>query len=391
MKKIALTTLITACISGSIHAASIDDAFKKGSTSGQLRFAYISVAPDVSPSAKTTTAATTAGEIKFETAKWNRLQLGLAPYFAEKVNALSGDPKDSELNTDFLDSNNQSFAYLGEAYINYSFDKGSVRVGRQKLDTPFINTDDIRLFSNTFTAAWLTMELNKSITFQSGKVSTWAGFDSGSSQDVFKPASGAGNDGVVAAGISYAHSDALSANVWYYDFDKNFSLVYADATYAMGSFEFGAQYGSYSESNSSNTDGTVLGASVSYSAGPLTLAAVMNTGANDDGKSASLGLGGGNYYAAMDESTINGLNDVSAQVFSAEYAVSDKFTAAIAVGHFEDKGKATDIDETDLILGYNVSDNLGIEFTHTTVDNKASANDSGTNFTRRFLRATYAF
>lgn len=385
MNKLATTSLLIAGLSSTVHATSIDNAFKKASTSGQLRFGYISVAPDAA--GPTTTGAVIGGEIKFETAKWNRLQLAIAPYFAEKIDSLTGDAASSEINGEYFDANNESFAYLGEAYVNYAFKNGSVRVGRQKLDNPFINTDDIRMFSNTFNAAWLNMDISKSLSLELGQVSSWAGFDSSDlgSQEKFKRAS---NDGVMALGLNYAHSDALSAQAWYYNFDKDYSLLYADATYSMGDLELGVQFGSYSEDNaSSTTDGSVIGASITYSTGPFTLAAVMNSGSNDDGKSASLGLGGGNYYAAMDESTIDGLNDAKAQVLSVEYAASDKFTAAVAVGHFENNDQSTDIDETNLILGYSVSDSLSLEFVHTEVDDLDPAND----FSRQTARATYTF
>ena len=385
---ISLPILLSA--SHSLSANSFDDAFKNSSTSGQLRFGYVSSTPDAAGS-KTETGAALGGEIKFETAKWNRLQLAIAPYFSEKIDSLTGDAATNEINGDFFDANNESFAYLGEAYVNYAFKNGSVRFGRQKLDNPFINTDDIRMFSNTFSAAWLNINISKSLSLELGQVSTWAGFDSvdssdpTSSQDKFKRAS---NDGVTALGLNYMHSDALSAQAWYYSFDKAYTQLYADMTYAMGDLELGVQMGSYSESDASGIDGSVLGVSVTYTAGPFTLGVVMNSGSNDDGKSASLGLGGGNYYAAMDESTIDGLNDAEANVLSVEYAASDKFTAAVAVGHFEDKDKTTDTDETNLILGYSASDSLDVEFIHTTVEDDA---DPTNDFSRQTLRATYSF
>jgi len=381
MQKLLTSALLITGLSVTAQAATLDDAFKKGSISGQLRLGYISNSPDTAGS-QTTTGGAMGGEIKFETAKWNRFQMALAPYFVEKVDALTGDG--TKLNGDFFDANNESYAYLGEAYLTYTFNSGSLRYGRQKLDTPFINTDDIRMFSNTFTSAWLNMALSKSLTLDVGQVSTWAGFDSGSSQEDFKRAS---NDGVSALGLTYNYSDNLSTQAWYYNFDKAYSLLYADATYSMGALEFGVQLGSYSEDNASGTDGTVVGASITYSTGPLTLAAMMNSGSNDDGKSASLGLGGGNYYAAMDESTIDGLNDAKAHVLSAEYAVSESFTAGVAVGHFENNDASTKIDETNVVLGYSASDTFNVEFIHTTVDDVDPAND----FSRQTLRATYSF
>ena len=384
MNKLITSSLLIAGLTSTAQATTLDEAFKNGTTTGQLRLGYISNSPDVAGNA-TTTGGAIGGEIKFETAKWNRLQLAIAPYFVEKIDALTDD---TNVNGDFFDANNQGYAYLGEAYINYEFNNGSVRLGRQKLDTPFINTDDIRMFSNTFNAVWLNMALTKSMTLDVGQVSSWAGFDSGSSQEKFKKAS---NDGVTAVGFNYNHSDALSAQAWYYNFDQKYTLLYVDANYATGPFEFGVQSGNYTEKKSSGTEGTVLGASVSYTTGPLTLAAVVNTGMNANGKSADLGLGGGNYYAAMDETTIAGKEDVKAHVLAAEYAITDKFTASVAVGHFENKGKTTNIDETDVVIDYNIADNFNLSFIHAMVDNKGDQTDAGTNFSRQTMRLTYTF
>ncbi len=386
MNKLVIISLLIAGLSATSQATSFDDAFKNAKTTGQIRFGYISSAPDAAGST-TTYAAALGGVLKFETAKWNKIQFAVAPYFVEKLDALSGD--DTELNSDFFNSKGKAFAYIGEAYINYDFGNGGLRLGRQKLDNPFINTDDIRMFSNTFNAVWLNVNLSKSLTLETGIVGSWAGFDS--TQDIFSRAS---NEGVTALGVNYKQSDTFSTQAWYYNFDKEYSLLYADVTYTTGGLEIGAQMANYSEAKSTSTknaDGSVIGVSVSYATGPFTLGAVMNSGANTAGKSADLGLGGGGFYAAMDETTISGMNDVQARVFSFEYAASNKFTAGVALGHFEDKTKASNIDETDIVLGYSVKDNLNIEFVHAMVDNKGDQADAETNFSRQTLRATYTF
>ncbi len=390
-KRSPLKVIVPLCffgLTGIANAGSFDYAFKNAKTTGQIRFGYISFAPDTTGS-PTTTGAAIGGEIKFETAKWNRLQFAVAPYFSENIDALSGDAANGELNVDFLSRRGTSFAYLAEAYVNYDFKNGFVRLGRQKLDNPFINTDDIRMFSNTFSAGWLTLNLSKSLTLETGIVSSWAGFDS--TQNIFSKAS---NEGVTALGVNYKQSKAFSTQAWYYNFDKEYSLLYADVTYTTGSFEIGAQVASYNEATSTstlNSDGSVIGVSVSYAAGPFTFGAVINSGSNPTGKSVDLGLGGGGFYAAMDETTIAGLNDAQAHVLLFEYAASDKFTAGIAHGHFEDETKASNIDETDIVLGYSVKDNLGIEFIHAMVDNKGNQTDADTNFSRQTLRVTYTF
>ena len=379
-----VTSLFLISSLGAAQAAdSFDEAIKKATTSGQFRLGYISVDPEVGTE---TTGTAFGGQIKFETAKWKRMQFAIAPYFSQKLAALSGDKTNNELNGDFFDSNSESYAYLGEAYVNYSFNNGSVRLGRQQLDNPFINTDDIRMHPNTFSAVWLNMALSKNLTLDAGSIREMAGFDSGGSQDKFKKV---GADGVNALGVTYKMKAHHTFQGWYYDFTDQYTQYYLDAAYENGNFAAGLQYSKYNEVNTSGTAGNVWGVTASYALADFTFALAINESSNDAGKSQSLGLGGGNYFASMDEMTMGDLNDAAAQVVSVDYAVSDKFTVSFATGHFEDANKATtDTAENDFILAYNISDKLDMSFVHTTVENKA---DPSVNFSRNFARLSYNF
>lgn len=384
----SLSSLSLLGVAETAAANSFDDAIKKGTTSGQFRLAYISLDPDVA-GAKTTTGAAFGGQIKFETAQWNHLQFAIAPYFSQKLDALTGDKVNGKQNGDLFDSNSDSFAYLGEAYLNYAFNDYSLRLGRQPLDTPFINGDDIRMFPNTFSGAWLNLAVNEALIVQAGVISDWAGFDSGGSQDKFKKA---GTDGVSAIGASYVMNGSTTVQAWHYNFSKKYRQNYLDASYQNADFEAAVQYSNYQETNASNVEGTVAGVILSYGMGPVTVAFAANQATNATGKSADLGLGGGNYYTSMDEMTIGGLTDASAQVFAIDYAVSEKFAISFASGRFADENKATtDTTENDIVLSYSVSDKLDLSFVHATVDNKANASDSGTNFSRQFAQVNYTF
>ena len=300
MNKLVLSTLALAVTSGAHAANSFDEAMKNATTSGQLRFGYVSVSPDVAGAADTSGAAV-GGYIKLETAEWNRLQFAIAPYFSEKVDSLSGDAATNELDISMFDANGDSYAYLGEAYVNYTFNNGSVRLGRQQLDNPFINTDDIRMSPNTFNALWANVEISKNLSVEAGSVKSWAGIDSGDDKDTFKRAS---NDGVTAIGATFKMKDHHTFQGWYYNFDQNYSLMYLDAQYANGAFEAGLQYADFSEDNASGIDGNAWGISAAYSMGDLSLSIAMNEASNDPGKAVDLGLGGGNFFASMDENVI---------------------------------------------------------------------------------------
>ncbi len=50
----------------------------------------------------------------------------------------------------------ENYAFIGQAYLNYEFGNTNVKVGRQRLDTPLIGSDDARMLPNLFEAAVLT-------------------------------------------------------------------------------------------------------------------------------------------------------------------------------------------------------------------------------------------
>ncbi|MEJ2052293.1 MAG: OprD family outer membrane porin [Calditrichaceae bacterium] len=387
MKKILTTSLFVAGMALNAQAAeSLANSMKNASISGQFRLGYVSLSPE---NMTDTTGAAIGGQIKLVMPEWNNLQFAIAPYFSEKIGFLSGDEEDGELNGDFFDENGDSFAYIAEAYVDYKFKEGFIRVGRQQLETPFINGDDIRMFPNTYAAGWLNMEINEAISLQAGLVKSWAGFGSGADQDKFKEV---GDDGAAAFGITYAVNDALGLQGWVYDFDEGYSLVYLDGTYNMGKLQLAAQFASFDEEANSGVDGTAMGLSATYTNGPWSFYVALNNASNDPGKAVAIGLGGGNFFTSMDETNIAGLSDAEAYLLGFEFNLTDNFITAVGVGHFEDDGAINaDIDELDVVLGYTISDNLDVEFVHADVENDAAPADPNSNFTRQVIRASYNF
>lgn len=370
------------------NAASLDDAIRGANISGQFRLGYINNDPDVAGSTSTSAAAI-GGYIKLETKPWNRLTFALAPYFSEKIEALSGDEASGKLNGDFFDSNNDSLAYFGEAYVQYNWANGNIRYGRQVINTPFINCDDLRMLKHTYEAAWLNHRLRDNLYLEGGLVKRWSGFNTGVSQGKFERAS---NDGVLAVGATYQMKDHHTFHAWYYDFDKNYSQLYFDGIYANGNFEAGVQYSDYSEDNGSNVDGSFHGLTAQYTIEPVTLSLAYNKASNDAGKSVSAGLGVGNFFTTMDDSFIADKTDAEAYRLAVDYAINKNLNLNLAYGHFEDANKTTvDTDELNLIVTYNLTDSADIEYIHVEIDNKASPADTASNLTRELLRVNYRF
>ena len=366
-------------------ATGLDEAIKNGTTTGLFRLAWIKNTPEVSGS-NTTMATAFGGKLKLETRPWQQWQFALAPFFSEKVIPLSGNPSTGELNGDFFDSDGNSFAYLGEAYLHYAFTHGSLRLGRQQLDNPFLNIDEIHILPNTFTAAWLKMALTPSLQLDSGVVTHWAGFDSGQSIDSFKPLAG---NGAFVAGLNYSNDESLSLQGWFYHFDREYSLLYADISYTLSALQLAAQLGHYTEINASGTAGDVIGFQLAWNTGAWTLGTAINAGYTAAGKSLSNGLGGGSFYTSIHDTTIEALENPRAWLVSVDYALSAQFTASIIHGHF--KGKVNNINEVNLVLRYHLKENFSLDFTAAWVKNNGKLNEADTNFNRGLLRASYNF
>ena len=366
---------------------SLDQAITQGTTELFLRLAYISSNPDL-PSANTTYATGVGGVIKYETGRWKNFNIAVGAYFSEKIGGLSGDPADGKLNTDFFDENGDSYAYLGEAYIDYAWSNGSLRWGRQQIDSPFINTDNIRMLPHTYEALWIRYDPSELLHLEGGYTSKWAGFASGGDPGQFKQV---GEDGIYALGAIYQLKPTHNLQAWYYDFTGSYQLLYTDVMYTQNDLGLGVQFADYSEENNSGIDGIAWGVMASYNLENIIVVLAYNQSVNDPGKTVSVGLCGcGAFFTSLDETNIAGKTDASAYMFALEYSISEQFVVSVAYGHFEDLNKTTtDIDEFNLILAYQLNDRFDMEFIYADVSNNAQPNDTDTNFSRQLLRVNY--
>jgi len=402
------------------QASSFTKAFSEGALSGQLRLAYINqdnhrgdpTAVNGSFSAdKTTSATSVGGQFKYETAKFYHVSLAASFFVSHKVNSLNGNDDKGELNYDFYGTQADSITYLGEAYINYASGHFDIRLGRQKLDTPLNDRDDIRMLPNTFEAVMAGYGGVKNFVFVAGYVSKMAGYDSGGDISKFKEipgetAMGEIGEGVVIAGIQNESFENIELQAWYYGFDKLADVIYTDAVYAREyesglSIEAALQYGNYTERSSSTVDGKIYGALLSLGYSGLTLGGALNSVHTDNGKITILGFGGGPYFTSMEEMTIDSINDAEAYVVSVEYDFSevilDGLSLFYAYGDFDGNDGAhpasSDMkyDEQDIVLLYALADNLELEASYVMVNDKANSTVDDTSYDRFLFRASYNF
>jgi hypothetical protein len=387
-----------------MSASSIDEAFVAGKASGQIRAAYVSQDNAVNPD---TYGTSIGGILKYETADWNGLKLGVGAYVSEKIGFATG--KNDKVNLDLFDEEGKSFAYVGEAYLDYTINDLNVRVGRQRLDTPFADTDDIRMLPNTYEAAIATYSAIEGTTLVGGYVTRWAGYDSGDYKSTFKKVDadlGAGfdgeSDGIIVLGAVNESIENLAVQAWYYGADRVANISYMDAAYVipfseeMG-LEISAQYAHFREKNNTGFNGSVYGVGAAFNIGALTVGAVYNKASNGEGKVPPIGFGGGPYMTSMEEWTIQDMEDAKAYQLNAEIGLGGIGLEGVSLTALYGDFKSTPLDmhltEFDAIVSLELSEAISGDISYATIHDKKNNADGGADagYDRFLVRLNYNF
>ncbi|HEX5330409.1 OprD family outer membrane porin [Sulfuricurvum sp.] len=396
MKRTVMMSLIAVA---ALNGASIEEAFKSGKVSGQLRGAYVSQDNAVDTD---TYGTSLGGQLKYESGEWNNLKVGVSAYISQKIGFVTGDVDQGKANNDLFANNAKSYAYVGEAYVDYSANDFSLRVGRQLIDTPLADTDDIRMHPNTFEAAIATYSGFDKTTLVAGYVKRFAGYDSGDDISEFKRLDGVDSKGAAVLGVVNESIENLAVQGWYYGIDNMANVVYADAIYSLPlsesmGLELSAQAANFSEKQTSTIDGTVYGVGAALNVGALTLGAAYNKASNDDGKIIVNGFGGGPYFTSMEEWTIDSMEDARAYQLSAELDLADAGIEGLKLsalyGTFKSVPADVKVKETDFIAAYEISEALMAEMSYAMindVNNNANAGTDG-GYDRLLVRLSYNF
>ncbi|NWF66882.1 MAG: hypothetical protein HXX81_05390, partial [Campylobacterales bacterium] len=212
VKKFSLSVLTSTLL-----LANSAGMFESGDVSGEVRGGYISI----DNSLDTSNAFAVGGHLKYETGDFNGLKFGTAVYTSQGA-GLNGKDKNSEL----FSSKNESFSLLGEAYLDYTLNAFNIKAGRQVIDTPFANTDDIRMAPNLFEGVTASYKISDDLIFVAAYLDKWAGFDAGSPEKFVNLTA---DKGAIATALIYTGITDTTLNLWYYDIDTLTSIAYTDA------------------------------------------------------------------------------------------------------------------------------------------------------------------
>ncbi len=376
MNKIIISSIIIAIIfsgnSLSLQADTLEAAFQNAKVDGYLRggYQYHNLKND-----KTHLDYAVGGKLHMETAAISGISGGVSFY---NSNSISND--DNSGLVTFRGSNDTSYSILGEAYLKANFGNTMIKIGRQEIETPFAQLDDIGMIPNTFEAAILVNKDIKDTTIFVGNIQKMAGVDA---KVVDKFTKINDNKNMQAIGIYYEGIKDISLSGWYYrlkDAEID-NIAYLEADYEGTSngfgYGFGVQYSqqTYNVGKTANIFGTTVSATLENVG--LTLAAAYT---RVKGNAATSGFGGGPFFTNSEYLIIDNAGvDGKATWYGAEWNANliGAKGLSFGLGQFSLEAKTgIKSTETDFIANYEIGDNIEINMIYSDIDGSNVGEDN---------------
>jgi hypothetical protein len=381
MKKLSIAVAFMAGCTLSA-AADIDAAFAGAKTEGYLRLGVES-----HDQQHRATDVALGGKLGFETAPSAGISAGVAFYTSQ------GLGKRDNLDIPFYDNDNHNYSILGETYIKAMFHHTTLTLGRQRLDTPFADSDDIGMVPNLFEAYTLTSTDIADTTFMVSHIVKWSGVDA-PQRGQFTPLDP--GHGIQALGAIYEGIDHTNLTAWYYHAENLADLLYLETEYTgaykVGSYSFGVQYALQDFSGSDKASVWGMRGEFAWDTYGVTLNAAYNKTDSTGNVGADNFFGGGPFFTSSEhltpaEAGVNGKAVMGGLSFDAAVAGMRGVTLSVSKLYVEgDKG--TKADELDTILSYATGKNLSCNLIYSDMNDKK---DSGASFTNLRFFANYRF
>lgn len=148
-----------------LDTSSLLYAFKSGTVNGHFR--YFFMATDNAKGLTDFHANAAGGGIRFETAKFKGFQFAVSGFYIFNIGSSDLTKKDplsgqtSRYETPLFDvedpTNTMDLDRLEEFYIKYNYKKSNIVLGRQLINTPFINLQDGRMRPTGVEGIWIVL------------------------------------------------------------------------------------------------------------------------------------------------------------------------------------------------------------------------------------------
>lgn len=373
--------------------------FQDGKISGNIRSLYSGYNNDNETNIYATAVG---GQLLYELAKYQGFNAGAAFTTTYDVGFASGDKAQNKRNT-ALSGNNGSYTELTQAYINYNYNNINLRAGRQLIDTPLADSDDIRMVPNSFEAYTLSYEQDN-FSLMLGHIMRWQGYDAGFDNQT--DWIDTGKDGVNFVGVTFSN-DFLETNLWYYNITNGSDQNGNDAFYfdAIAGYYLtktidvhaGVQYLKENELDNSGVAAEIYGATAELIIKGLGINIAYNKSIKQTGKHSFNGYGGGTLFTNMDTMILDEITedrDAYAWVGGAIYSLNE-FHFLYAYGDFKGDGDINGvkahITEQNIGADYSPNDDLTVGAIYVIETNKEDSSSTFFNDTNFRVLVSYNF
>lgn len=362
----------------SLYAQGLESAFKNATTDGYIRAGF---------QHQDEGELSIGGKLHLQTAPIAGMSFGTSFYTTNGINDKYND------GIAFFSTDQRSYSILGEAYIQAEIQNTFLKVGRQELDTPYADTDDIGMVPNTFEGLSVVNNDIEDTTIVLAHLQKMSGVDADISEKFTKINS---SDGVQAVGIIYEGFEDITLNGWFYNASDFAKLTYLEADYArsFGKVNVGAagQYTIQDYDNSNEVSVYGVNFTLGLEGSGLTFQTAYNKADSTNGQVAENFFGGGPFFISCEHLTMaeSGENGeayrVGVEVDGASYGIEGLGFTLSYLGAEGDDG--SDLNEIDLMASYAVNDQLSLDLIYSDMTDNANDSESYTN-TRFFVN--YAF
>lgn len=168
-----LLSIITFIVPLLLQGEMLDDAFKNGKASGNIRAFWYDGDRDLKIDR---TSLTVGGILSYQTAPFYGVQANASFFSSNGITSLTQMPESGQ--TSNLKSDGSSINILGEAALSYTYYDTIVKYGRQRLNTPLTNDYYNRMLPNSFEALTLENCSIADVTLKGAYITKWKYKDS---------------------------------------------------------------------------------------------------------------------------------------------------------------------------------------------------------------------
>jgi hypothetical protein len=356
--------ILATFLSVGLYADGLEEAFKNATYDGYIRAGF---------QHQDEGELAIGGKLHLQTAPVNGISFGTSFYTTQGVDEKYND------GVAFFSGQRDSYSILGEVYLQAEVKNTLVKVGRQELDTPYADTDDIGMIPNSFEALTFSNGSLADTTIFAGYLKKMSGVDA----DIAERFNSIGD--VYTLGLTYEGFEGVTLSGWYYDVSDLVKMSYLEAGYekkfANLNISFDFQYTSQEFDNGNAVD--VYGASAAVQKSGITLSIAYDTSDSTNGQVAENFFGGGPFFINCEHVTMADLG-----------ADSDAYRVGVEIdgGSYDIEGfgmglsyfEGEHLEEIDIVASYAVGEQLSLDLIYSDTTDNENASESFTN-TRFFV------